>query len=130
MPKRLQALVAFLQLPAAAALAAANKRAANLLKKSDAVTGTVDAAVLVLPAEQALHAAIEAMRPAVEAELATGAYTAALSRLAELRGPVDAFFDGVMVNDDDPRIRANRLALLAGLRGLFLRVADLSRLAL
>ncbi|MFM7065926.1 MAG: glycine--tRNA ligase subunit beta [Gammaproteobacteria bacterium] len=127
---RLQALVAFLQLPAAAALAAANKRAANLLKKSEEASGEVDTAALVLPAEQALHAAIESMRDAVEAELAAGAYTAALSRLAELRAPVDAFFDGVMVNDQDPRIRANRLALLAGLRGLFLRVADLSRLAL
>ena len=127
---RLQALVAFLQLPAAAALAAANKRAANLLKKSEEATGHVDAAVLVLPAEQALHAAIESVRPSVEAELAAGAYTAALSRLAQLRAPVDAFFDGVMVNDADARIRANRLALLAGLRGLFLRVADLSRLAM
>ncbi|MEY4376967.1 MAG: hypothetical protein RJB26_1517, partial [Pseudomonadota bacterium] len=127
---RLQALVAFLQLPEAAALAAANKRAANLLKKSEEATGTVDAAALVLPAEQALHAAIEGVRPAVETHLAAGEYTAAMSRLSQLRAPVDAFFDGVMVNDEDPRIRANRLALLAGLRALFLRVADLSRLAL
>ena len=127
---RLLALVAFLQLPEAAALAAANKRAANLLKKSEEATGTVEAAVLVLPAEQALHAAIEALRPAVESGLAAGEYTAALSLLSQLRAPVDAFFDGVMVNDEDPRIRANRLALLAGLRALFLRVADLSRLAL
>ena len=127
---RLLALVAFLQLPEAAALAAANKRAANLLKKSEEATGTVDPAALVLPAEQALHAAIEALRPAVESGLAAGEYTAALSLLSQLRTPVDAFFDGVMVNDEDPRIRANRLALLAGLRALFLRVADLSRLAL
>ena len=126
---RLLALVAFLQLPAAAALAAANKRAANLLKKSEEATGTVDPTALVLPAEQALHAAIEALRPAVETGLAAGEYTAALSLLSQLRAPVDAFFDGVMVNDENPRIRANRLALLAGLRALFLRVADLSRLA-
>lgn len=127
---RLEALVTFLKLPEAASLAAANKRIANLLKKSEAgdSAARVDAAALKLPAEQALHAAIERLRAGVDGQLARGEYREALSQLSQLRGPVDAFFDGVMVNDEDPVVRRNRIALVAGLRALFLGVADLSRL--
>jgi glycyl-tRNA synthetase beta chain len=80
------------------------------------------------PTEQVLHEQIVAMTRVTEPLFATHDYGSALSKLANLRAAVDAFFDGVMVMADDPAIRNNRLALLAQLRGLFLRVADLSRL--
>jgi glycyl-tRNA synthetase beta chain len=126
---RLRALAGFLVEPAAAALTAANKRIANILRKSDAGTaGAVDAALLREPAERALAAALARVRAPVEQALAQRDYAAALATLAQLRGEVDAFFDAVMVNDPDAALRANRLALLSSLAGLFGRIADLSKL--
>ena len=126
---RLRALVAFLADPAAASLTAANKRIANILKKSAGGAALdVDAALLQVDAEQALHRELAACRPGVEAALARRDYTAALGSLAALRPVIDAFFDKVMVNDSDARLRNNRLALLATLSSLFTRIADLSRL--
>jgi glycyl-tRNA synthetase beta chain len=126
---RLRALAGFLAQPAAAALTAANKRIANILRKSDAGgTASVDAALLREPAEQALAAALKRCRDPVERALDRRDYAAALAELATLRGDVDTFFDAVMVNDPDPALRANRLALLGDLAGLFGRIADLSRL--
>jgi glycyl-tRNA synthetase beta chain len=126
---RLTALVGFLQHPDAASLSAANKRIANILKKSEATPATaVDSARLAEPAEKSLHAAIEKLRAPVQHALAAREYGGALTQLAKLRPEVDAFFDSVMVNDPDPALRTNRLALLGGLRALFAGVADLSRL--
>jgi glycyl-tRNA synthetase beta chain len=126
---RLRALAGFLVEPAAAALTAANKRIANILRKSEGGTGNqVDAALLREPAEQALAAALARVRAPVEQALAQRDYAGALATLAQLRGEVDAFFDAVMVNDPDAALRANRLALLGGISGLFGRIADLSKL--
>ncbi|MCZ8130942.1 MAG: glycine--tRNA ligase subunit beta [Steroidobacteraceae bacterium] len=130
---RLRALATFLQLPDAAALAAANRRIANILRKAVEANVAVDATTLRSEllqdgAERELHAALERVRPAAERMLDARDYASAMQRLATLRTAVDAFFDKVMVMADDPAVRANRLALLAGLRTLFLRVADLSRL--
>ncbi len=126
---RLTALIAFLQLPDAARLAAANKRIANILRKSPAgAAHRVDESLLRLPAERQLQADIDALRAEVEAALAARRYDDALRRLATLRPAVDAFFDEVLVMDPDPALRDNRLALLATLSQLFLAVADLSRL--
>ena len=127
--KRLQAVRAFAALPAAAALAAANKRIGNILKKSEGEGAAVQASRLVEPAEKDLFAAMQATVPAADAEFANGDYTASLMTLAALRAPVDAFFDGVMVNADDPALKANRLGLLKSLHEAMNRVADLSRLA-
>jgi glycyl-tRNA synthetase beta chain len=131
---RLNALVSFLALPEATSLTAANKRIANILKKSTSVTpdgarGTVvepQVGLLREPAEKALHEALADALPDVERALGKRDYGAALTRLAKLRPAVDAFFDGVMVNAEDLALRNNRLALLAQLRGLFARIADLS----
>jgi len=129
-PRRLAAVRAFAALPEAAALAAANKRVGNILKKAEgAVPETVDAALLRESAEQALAAALQAVAPQADAAFAAGDYTGSLQALAQLKAPVDAFFDGVMVNADDAALRANRLALLGGLQRAMNRVADLSRLA-
>jgi glycyl-tRNA synthetase beta chain len=126
---RVTALVNFLGLPAAASLAAANRRIANILKKSaTAAPVAVDAALLRAPAEQALHRALRQRRDVVGAALERGDYDRAFAELAQLRPEVDAFFDGVLVNDPDTRLRDNRLALLGELRALFTRIADLSRL--
>ncbi len=126
---RLRALAAFLKRPEAASLAAANKRIANILKKSAAATpAEVDQQLLRLPAEQALHSAVNALQPGVDAALARTDYAAALDQLSTLRASVDAFFDAVLVNDPDEALRNNRLALLARLRALFTRIADLSLL--
>jgi glycyl-tRNA synthetase beta chain len=126
---RLQALSAFLQLPEAASLTAANKRIANILRKADgAPRAAVDVAVLNAPAEVRLFDAMRALAGAVANSTAQREYTASLGHLAQLRGAVDTFFDEVMVMDPDERLRANRLALLEELRGLFAGVADLSRL--
>ena len=126
---RLRALVQFLQLPDAASLAAANKRIANILKKvSEPVGDTVDDARLIDPAEQVLAEQVVAIARDVEPMFAARDYTPALLELAALRKAVDDFFDSVMVNADDPALRANRLALLNRMRGLFMRAADLSRL--
>jgi glycyl-tRNA synthetase beta chain len=129
-PKRLDAVRAFAALPEAAALAAANKRIANILKKSDAKpAAAIDERHLVEAAELALHAALRRLQPRTDALFASGDYTASLRELAALRQPVDAFFDSVMVNADNAALRANRLALLATLHAAMNRVADLSKLA-
>jgi glycyl-tRNA synthetase beta chain len=126
---RLRALVQFLQLPDAASLAAANKRIANILKKvTEPVGDVVDASRLMDPAEQVLSEQVDAIARDVEPKFATRDYTPALQMLAALRKATDDFFDSVMVNADDPALRANRLALLNRMRGLFMRAADLSRL--
>ena len=127
--KRLAAVRAFAALPEAQALAAANKRVGNILKKSEDAVGTVNAALLVEPAERALSDALSGVTPAADAAFDAGDYTASLKSLAALKAPVDAFFDAVMVNADDLALRRNRLALLARLHGAMNRVADLSRLA-
>ncbi len=129
-PKRLAAVRAFAALPEAAALAAANKRIANILKKSDArPAASIEVQRLVEAAERALHAALESVRPRADALFDSGDYTASLRELAALRQPVDDFFDRVMVNADDAALRTNRLALLAALHAAMNRVADLSKLA-
>ena len=128
-PKRLAAVRSFAALPEAAALAAANKRVGNILKKAEGEACRVDTALLVEPAEQALAAALSEIGPAADAAFARGDYTASLQTLAALRTPVDAFFEGVMVNADDAALRDNRLALLRTLHASMNRVADLARLA-
>jgi glycyl-tRNA synthetase beta chain len=129
---RVRAVTAFRALPEAEALAAANKRIGNILKKNNVDASAavpVNTGVPVEPAEQELAAALLAVRPLADAAFASGDFTGALLVLAQLRGPVDAFFNDVMVMADDPKVRANRIALLARLHGLMNRVADLSRLA-
>jgi glycyl-tRNA synthetase beta chain len=132
-PRRLAAVRAFAALPEAAALAAANKRVANILKKSDGASGSapaaVDSARLLDPAEKALFAALGEVAPRADRAFDAGDLTGALQTLAALKTPVDAFFDQVMVNAEDAALRANRLALLARLHAAMNRVADLSRLA-
>jgi glycyl-tRNA synthetase beta chain len=129
-PQRLDAVRAFAALPEAEALAAANKRVGNILKKAEGrVDAALDNALLKEPAEQALAQAIAAVQPKASLAFEGGDYTASLQALAALKQPVDAFFDAVMVNAEDPALRANRLALLARLHGAMNRVADLSRLA-
>jgi glycyl-tRNA synthetase beta chain len=129
-PKRLAAVRSFAALPEATALAAANKRIGNILKKADgAVLAQVDTGLLQEPAEAALAAALAEVGPAADRLFEQHDYEASLKALAALRAPVDAFFDGVMVNADDPALRANRLGLLASLHAAMNRVADLARLA-
>jgi glycyl-tRNA synthetase beta chain len=131
-PRRLAAVRAFTALAEAPALAAANKRISNILKKADAA-GAVDAHVSELllqePAEKALYAAMQDIAPRAQALFVAGDYTTALQTLAALRAPVDAFFDGVMVNAEALDLRLNRLGLLKTLHGAMNQVADLSRLA-
>ncbi|MGQ9725425.1 MAG: DALR anticodon-binding domain-containing protein, partial [Tepidimonas sp.] len=120
----------FAALPEAPARAAANKRVTNNLRKAGgAVPPQVDPDRLIEPAERALYQALQAAQPGADAAFAAGDYTASLQRLAVLKAPVDAFFDAVLVNADDPALRANRLGLLALLHRAMNRVADLSRLA-
>jgi glycyl-tRNA synthetase beta chain len=127
---RVFAVREFIKLQEAAALAAANKRVGNILKKVEGeVDSEVNATLLQEPAEQALHQALSQIAPKAEAAFAKGDYTASLLNLAALRVPVDAFFDSVMVNAEDLALRANRLALLAQLHQAMNRVADLSKLA-
>ncbi|MCX7276231.1 MAG: glycine--tRNA ligase subunit beta [Burkholderiales bacterium] len=128
-PKRLAAVRAFAALPEAAALAAANKRIGNILKKADAVDAHVSAVLLQEPAEIALFAAMQEVAPTALAQFEAGDYTASLQSLAALRAPVDAFFDGVMVNAEEADVRLNRLGLLQSLHNAMNRVADLSKLA-
>lgn len=129
-PKRLAAVRAFAALPEAASLAAANKRVGNILKKAEGgIEPKVQAQLLKEPAEQALSAALASAQPLADRLYASGDYTASLRELAVLKAPVDAFFDGVMVNAEDAALRANRLGLLATLHAAMNRVADLSRLA-
>jgi len=127
--QRLAAVRAFAALPEAPALAAANKRIGNILKKADAVDAHVNPALLQEDAEKSLHAAMHKLLPESAAQFEAGDYTASLQTLAALRGPVDAFFDDVMVNADDAAVRRNRLSLLQALHVAMNRVADLSRLA-
>ena len=130
MVKRLEAVRAFQQLDESAALAAANKRVGNILKKSEVTPPMeVDAALLKEPDEIALQRALASVAPDAHARFERGDYAGSLQALAALRGPVDAFFESVMVNAEDPALRANRLALLAGLHAAMNRVADLSKLA-
>ena len=126
---RMEAVRTFAALPEAEALAAANKRITNILKKTDEAIGTVDKSLFQEAAEGALYEAIERVRPGVEAAFAGGDFTAALRDLAQLREAVDRFFNDVMVMAEDAKLRANRLALLATLHGLANRVADISKLA-
>jgi len=126
---RMEAVRTFAALPEAEALAAANKRITNILKKTDEAIGNVDPSLFQEAAEGALFEAIERVRPGVEAAFAGGDFTAALRDLAQLRDAVDRFFNDVMVMADDAKLRANRLALLATLHGLANRVADISKLA-
>jgi len=129
-PRRLSAVRGFAQLAEAPALAAANKRVGNILKKSDAgAAATADPALFQEPAEAALAEALAAVQPRADAAFDRGDYAASLQALAVLKAPVDAFFDQVMVNVEDPALRANRLGLLATLHAAMNRVADLSRLA-
>ncbi len=126
---RLKALCAFLDLPEAASLTAANKRIANILRKAPAASAAgIEVEALREDAEVRLYDSMRAMRDAVAAATAERQYTAAFGRLAQLRPAVDAFFDQVMVMDENPQLRANRLNLLAELQALFARIADLSRL--
>jgi len=129
-PLRLAAVRAFAALPQAAALAAANKRIGNILKKSqETLSDSIDVALLQDAAEQRLFAALATTRGSAEPLYERGDYTGALLACAELRGPVDDFFTAVMVNAEDERLRRNRLALLRELHRLMNRTADLARLA-
>lgn len=127
--RRVKAVAHFQSLPEAGALAAANKRVSNILAKEAISAGDIDAALLQEGAEKTLAAAVEQLSRRVEPLFAAGDYTQALTALAGLRAPVDAFFDSVMVMAEDAAVRANRLRLLSQLRALFLRVADISQLA-
>jgi glycyl-tRNA synthetase beta chain len=121
---------AFSQLPQAQALAAANKRIGNLLRKSGAEAAPqTEAARFIEPAERALAEAVSRLEPEVAARIGAHDYGAALTLLAQAREPVDQFFDEVMVMADDPAVRANRLALLVRLHTLMNGVADISRLS-
>ncbi|WP_186133836.1 glycine--tRNA ligase subunit beta [Burkholderia gladioli] len=127
---RLDAVREFTRLAEAEALAAANKRISNILKKSEgAAPGAIQPALLAEPAEQALAAQLAEVAPRVQSQLAARDYTGALSALAALRAPVDTFFNDVMVNAEDPALRANRLALLSALHQQMNCVADISKLA-
>ncbi|MEE3157441.1 MAG: glycine--tRNA ligase subunit beta [Pseudomonadota bacterium] len=127
--QRVQAVQAFRRLPEAETLAAANKRVSNILSKAEGVVATeINTALLQESAEQALASAVEAAEQGVAPLAAQRQYQPTLERLAALREPVDAFFEQVLVNADDPAVKANRYALLARLRGLFLGVADISLL--
>lgn len=128
-PKRLAAVRTFAALPEAAALAAANKRISNILKKADvAADANVSRVLLLEPAEIALYAAIQDLAPMAQAQFDAGNYTVSLQTLAAFRAVVDAFFEAVMVNVDEPNLRINRLCLLKTLHLAMNRVADLSRL--
>jgi len=129
-PGRLAAVRVFAGQPEAASLAAANKRVANILRKSESEAGdAVEPALLQEPAEAALFAALQQVAPLADAAFERGDHAASLQALAALKAPVDAFFEAVMVNADEPALRANRLALLAALHRAMNRVADLGKLA-
>jgi len=128
-PRLLAAVRAFAALPEAPALAAANKRIGNILKKSPEADAHVSELLLQEPAEKALHAAMARVLPAADAQFEAGDHTASLQTLAALRGPVDAFFDDVMVNAEQIDLRLNRLGLLKMLHAAMNRVAQLERLA-
>ena len=133
--RRMDAVRSFRALPEAASLAAANKRIANILRQVDEIDpgashrhSEVDPSLFTEPAEESLAAHVSEVAPGVEALLARGDYTEAMTALAGLREGVDEFFDRVQVLTDDPAVRGNRLALLARIGDLFLETADISRL--
>lgn len=129
-PQRLAAVRTFASLTEAPTLAAANKRVGNILKKSESeVEAKINTNLLHEPAEKALADALNTTKPQADKLFEAGDYTASLQALAALKTPVDAFFDNVMVNADDPALKANRLGLLATLHQTMNRVADLSKLA-
>jgi glycyl-tRNA synthetase beta chain len=128
-PKLLAAVRAFAALPEAPALAAANKRIGNILKKSPEADAHVSELLLQEPAEKALHAAMQEVVPVANVQFEAGDYTASLRTLAALRDPVDDFFDDVMVNAEQSDLRLNRLGLLMLLHASMNRVAQLERLA-
>ena len=128
LPLRLNAVRAFAALPEAPALAAANKRIGNILKKVPQVDPHVSEILLAEPAEKALYAAMQQIAPMAAAQFESGDYAASLQTLAALRAPVDAFFESVMVNAPEMDLRLNRLGLLQALHNAMNRVADLSRL--
>ena len=128
-PRRLEAVSAFAALPESPALAAANKRIGNILKKAGEVDAHVNPALFGEAAEKDLYAVMQNLLPQSEAQFKAGDYTASLQTLAALRAPVDAFFEGVMVNADEMDLRLNRQGLLKMLHVAMNRVADLSRLA-
>ena len=128
-PKRLLAVRAFGALPESQALAAANKRIGNILKKTQDVDAHVSEVLLQEPAEKALYAAMQSVLPSAQAQWESGDFTASLQSLAALRAPVDAFFEDVMVNALQLDLRLNRLGLLKSLHVAMNRVADLSKLA-
>jgi glycyl-tRNA synthetase beta chain len=129
-PKRLEAVRAFSSLDEAPALAAANKRVGNILKKIEGVVeAKINDTLLQEPAEKALSNVLAKIKPEADALFESGDYTNSLKALAALKAPVDDFFDNVMVNADDPALKANRLGLLATLHQAMNRVADLSKLA-
>ena len=123
---RVRAVSHFRTLDSAEALAAANKRVSNILAKADAAIGEINLTACVEPAEKALAEAVLVLRTEVQPLIAQSDYTAVLDKLANLRAPVDSFFDNVMVNAEDPALRQNRLAILNTLQDLFLQVADIS----
>ncbi|VTU07001.1 glycyl-tRNA synthetase subunit beta [Actinobacillus indolicus] len=125
---RVRAVSHFRTLDSAEALAAANKRVSNILAKADVAIGAIDLSACVEPAEKALAEAVIALEKEVQPLIAQGDYTAVLDKLANLRQPVDSFFDNVMVNAEDQKLRQNRLAILNTLQNLFLQVADISLL--
>ena len=125
---RIYAVAAFTQMEEAEALAAANKRVSNILAKESVSSGEFDQSLLADPAEKTLAETLTSIRTQVQPLLDAGDYQQALQQLAALRTPVDNFFDQVMVMTDDQALRNNRLALLFGLRELFLQVADISLL--
>ena len=132
--RRLRAVIEFGRRPEAASLAAANKRVANILRKQAEEAGAppvgriVDPAFFEADAERELADALAAAQQDSAAAEAAGDYAAVLTRLAQLQAPVDAFFDNVLVNADDPAVRANRLALLNQLKSQFSTVADIALL--
>jgi glycyl-tRNA synthetase beta chain len=129
-PARLDAVRMFADLPEASALAAANKRVSNILKKIEHnIEAIVDASLLVEDSEKVLFSALATTQPIADKLFDTGDYTASLQALAALKTPVDDFFDKVMVNAEDPKLKANRQGLLAILHQTMNRVADLSKLA-
>jgi glycyl-tRNA synthetase beta chain len=128
--RRLKAIGEFAKLPEAEALAAANKRIRNILRKADiAIPATVDTALFAEDAERDLHAAVEQAIADTDAALQTRDYVAVLGRLARLRPAVDTFFDKVMVNADDAAVRGNRLALLQRLADRLGSVAAIEHLS-
>ena len=128
-PSLLEAVREFQKLPEATSLAASNKRIGNILRKEGGTFLNADIAKLIEPAERKLFEALQAARPAFEKLHDANNYAGALKSLAPLKAPVDAFFDGVMVNAEDPKLRENRLALLGDLHSLMNKFVDLSKLA-